>query len=314
MLPLAGLVREYLDFEFATREHARVRIVERPGRWMEPEQRARLLEDLRRVVRSSVASGALEYGVLSGDARRWESCVLTVIYSPEDGRPVAFNALTLMDCELRGKQVEVVHLGLVMIDPSFRAKGLSGVLYSLTCFLLFARRQMRPLWVSNVTQVPAVFGMVAENFADAYPNVGGASRRSFDHLALAREIMQKHRGVFGVAAEAGFDELRFVITDSYTGGSDNLKKTFEESAKHRREDYNEACRRELDYARGDDFLQLARFELGAARRYFLRSSDGLSPVFLLLQFAGLLLESWLLPVVHWFSAERALGELRPWSR
>jgi hypothetical protein len=126
--------------------------------------------------------------------------------------------------------------------------------------------------------------------------------------------MQKHRGVFGVAPEAGFDELRFVITDSYTGGSDNLKKTFEESAKHRREDYNEACRRELDYARGDDFLQLARFELGAARRYFLRSADGLSPVFLLLQFAGLLLESWLLPVVHWFSAERALGELRPWSR
>jgi hypothetical protein len=313
MLPLAGLGRKYVDFAFAARGRARVRIVERPGKWMRPEEQARLLADLRSVVHSSLTTGALEYGVLSGDPRRWESCVLTIVYAPEDGRPVAFNALTILECELRGKPVEVVHLGLVMIDPTFRAKGLSGVLYGLTCFLLFARRQMRPLWVSNVTQVPAVFGMVGENFADAYPDVVAASRRSFDHLALAREIMARHRGVFGVGPEAGFDERRFVITNSYTGGSDNLKKTFEQSAKHRREEYNEACRRELDYARGDDFLQLARFELSAARRYFLRSATRLSPVFLLAQFTGLLVESWLLPVVHWFTPARALGALRPWK-
>lgn len=313
MLPVAGLGREYVDFAFTARGKSRVRIVERPGRWMPAAEQARLLEDLRTVVRSSLSAGALEYGVLTGDRRRWEDCVLTLVYAPDDGRPVAFNALTILACELRGKPVEVVHLGLVMIDPTFRAKGISGVLYGLTCFLLFARRQMRPLWVSNVTQVPAVFGMVGENFADAYPNVGQASRRSFDHLALAREIMQRHRGVFGVGPEAGFDERRFVITDSYTGGSDNLKKTFAEAAKHRREEYNETCRRELDYARGDDFLQLARFELSAARRYFLRSATRLSPVLLLAQFVVLLLESWLLPVLHWFTPARPMGELRPWK-
>jgi hypothetical protein len=194
---------------------------------MRTEQRAALLADLRAVVRSSTQAGELEYGVLTGDPERWENCILTVIHAPDDGRPVAFNALTIMECTLRGRPVEVLHLGLVMIDPGFRAQGLSGVLYGLTCFLLFARGQMRPLWISNVTQVPAVFGMVAENFSGVFPSPVRAGRRSFDQLALAREIMGRHRGVFGVGAEAGFDEGRFVITDSYTGGSDNLKKPFE---------------------------------------------------------------------------------------
>ena len=45
-----------------------------------------------------------------------------------------------------------------------------------------------------------------------------------------------------------FDEERFVITDAYTGGSDNLKKSFAEAPKHRAPLYNEMCERELDYA------------------------------------------------------------------
>jgi hypothetical protein len=313
-LVLAELQREFLDFTFSTRAGARVRIVERPGRWMSAEARAQLLADLRLVVRASTPAGELDYGLLTDDAQRWDKCIVTLVHARDPVRPVAFNVLTILDCELRGEPVDVIHLGLVMIDPGYRAQGLSGMLYGLTCFLLFARQQMRPLWISNVTEVPAVFGMVAENFADVYPSLDPRQRRSFDHLSLAREIMRKHRAAFGVGEEAGFDERRFVMTNSYTGGSDNLKKTFEETAKHRRAEYNELCQRELDYARGDDFLQLGRFNLDAAKNYFLRSAPRLSPVALATKFAVLSLESAFLPVVHWFSADRALGELRPWSK
>ena len=96
------------------------------------------------------------------------------------------------------------------------------------------------------------------------------ARQSFAHLQLARGIMRAHRAVFGVGDEAGFDEARFVITDAYTGGSDALKKTFEAAPKHRDEQYNAFCARELDYARGDDVLQLGRIDLAGARRYLLR--------------------------------------------
>ena len=312
MFSIAKLGTRYLDFQFTTRYGARARIVERPGRWMPEAELAQLVEDLRSVVRASLPAGSLDYGVLTGDPERLRNAILTVIYAGEDGRPVAFNALAILDCELRGRPVEVIHLGLVMIDPGYRAKGVSGILYGLTCFLLYARRQMRTLWFSNVTQVPAVFGMVGEAFANVYPDPARQARRSFEHLVLARQVVARHRHVFGVGPEAGFDERRFVITNAYTGGSDNLKKPFAEAARHRHEIFNETCRRELDYERGDDFLQIGQFDLRAARDYFRRSLPTLSARALLQQFGFLFAESLLLPLLHWATPSQELGSLRPW--
>ena len=104
-----------------------------------------------------------------------------------------------------------------------------------------------------MTQVPAVVGMVAETFSDVYPSRPGA-RRSFHHERLAQQIMGRWRHAFGVGEEAGFDTDRFVITNAYTGGSDELKKTFDIAAKHRDAIYNDLCATALDYSRGDDLL------------------------------------------------------------
>jgi hypothetical protein len=312
MLLVDALGGRYLNYRFRTTGRATVRIVERPGRWMDPAALDRLVADCRTVVRSTLSAGALDYGVVGGDRSRLDDAILTVVYAAEDGRPIAFNALSIMACELRGRPTEVLHLGLVMVDPTTRAKGLTAVLYGLTCFLVFARHQMRPLWVSNVTQVPAIFGMVAEQFAAAYPSALPGARRTFDHLTLARQIAARHRHVFGVGPEAGFDEQRFVLTNAYTGGSDNLKKTFEDASKHRHEAHNAWCAAELDYARGDDVLQLAQFTLPAARRHFTRFRSVISPAFLATQFAFLFLESVLAPVAQWLTPTRPMGALRPW--
>ena len=172
-----------------------------------------------------------------------------------------------MPVELDGEPAEVTHLGLVMVDPDERGQGLSWVLYGLTALVLFVRDGLRPKWISNVTQVPAVVGMVCETFSDVFPSPHPGARQSFAHLQLARGIMRRHRAVFGVGDEAGFDEARFVITDAYTGGSDALKKTFESAPKHRDPQYKAFCARELDYTRGDDVLQIGRIDLAGARRY-----------------------------------------------
>ena len=111
-----------------------------------------------------------------------------------------------MSVELDGEPEQVTHLGLVMVDPDVQGQGLSWVLYGLTTLVLFARDGLRPKWISNVTQVPAVFGMVCDTFSDVFPSPHAGARQSFAHLQLARGIMREHRAVFGVGGEAGFDE------------------------------------------------------------------------------------------------------------
>jgi hypothetical protein len=314
MLSPATFGRSYLDETVTARGNARVRIIERPGRWMEEPQLEGLVSDLQTIVRAATPAGSLDYGAASGDRSRLDDAILTVVYAA-DGAPIAFNALTLLDCELRGRPVEVLHLGLVMVHPAHRAGGLSGVLYGLTAFLLFARRRLRPLWISNVTQVPAVFGMVAESFENVFPAAGGdVVPQRYDHLHLARQIMGKHRHVFGVGADAEHDEARGIIRNAYTGGSDNLKKSFGDAPKHRNELHNEACRTQLDYERGDDFIQLGQVTVDAARRYFTRSTSQISPTALALKFALLTLESLVAPVLQWFAADVAMGDLRPATR
>ena len=310
MLSPATLRRRYLNETVSARGGVRLRIVERPGRWMSPQELATIVGDVQEVVATAVPGGGVSYGATSGDASRLDASILTIAYD-RNGRPIGFNALALMECELRGQQIEVLHLGLVVILPTQRTSGLAGALYGLTAFLLFARRQMRPLWISNVTQVPAVFGMVSEAFDGVFPTSDAANLQRYDHAHLARQIMTRHRAVFGVGEEAGYDERRGVITNAYTGGSDNLKKGFDEAAKHRSAMHNETCRRELDYGRGDDFLQIGQVTLRAARSYFTRSSPVISPGALALQFGTRVLESLVAPLVQWFDARRQMGDLRP---
>jgi len=301
---------KYLDLSLPVSREIRVRVVESPGEWMQADALGALLDSMREVVRRGIGED-LHYGVLSGDPERLRNAVITLLYERRGGALVAFNALSNMQLELRGRPTRALHLGLVMVDPGYRTQGLSWVLYGLTCMLLFVRRGLRPLWISNVTQVPSIIGKVSESFLTAYPNPFSASRRTFEHLCVAREIMQKHRTVFGVGPEAGFDEQRFIITNAYTGGSDNLKKTFDAAPKHRDERANELCRDQLDYQRGDDFLQVARFDQPSALRYLLRDVPRHSLPALLYRLAFLLIGRLLLPLLHWLNGHEPMGELRP---
>lgn len=292
----------------------RLRIVERPGVRLAPDAMAQLLADLREVAAATLPQGELGYGVLSGAPERLRNAVVTLVYDARTGRPIAFNALALMEVELGGQPVEMLHLGLVMVDPDHRGRGLSDLLYGLTCVLLFLRRQCRPMRLSNVTQVPAVFGMVAETFDQVFPRPGAETDPSFVHRTLARQILARHRPVFGVGADATFDETRSVIRNAYTGGSDELKKTFEAAPKHRKDDYNALCARELDYARGDDFLQIGQINMAAAARYISRIARPRTAPWLAAHLVLIAVQSAVLPVIHWFADDQPWGVLRPWRR
>jgi hypothetical protein len=312
---MAGLLsvisRRRLDLVIKASDQYQVRIVECPGLWMRADDLRRLRQDLQRVAEASTPGAALDYGVFAESGDALDRSIVTLVFERAAGRPVAFNALPILNLSLGGKPVSVLHLGLVMIDPAVRGQGLSWVLYGLTCFLMFLRNQLRPIWISNVTQVPAVAGMVAETFSQVFPSPNGVSRRSLRQQLIANEITASHRSVFGVGPDAVFDADRFVIANAYTGGSDGLKKTFEAAPKHRDPKYNDFCAAELDYARGDDLLQIGQIDLPAAQRYLLesvpRNALGRLSVAALIVIA----QRMVLPVLHWLDGARQWGILRP---
>lgn len=276
MIYFRYLSRKHLDVEFSLANDLKIRIVERPGLWMSEGGLREILAELRSVVERCLGKAPLEYGALSGAKSSLDNAIITLLYEKSSHRPIAFNAMSILDVDVRGELIRVIHLGLTMIDPSFRRQGLSWMLYGLTCTLLLIRNRLRPLWISNVTQIPSVVGHVAESLANVFPSPDPENERTSTHFALGQEIMRHHRAVFGVGDDAGFDEERFIITNAYTGGSDNLKKNFADVPKHRNECFNAMCRNQLDYDRGDDFLQIGQFNLRVARDCLLRSAPGAS--------------------------------------
>ena len=300
-----------IDLSLRTHAGLTTRIVESPGTSLDQRELDGLVAQLRAVAAKTLPAGSLTYGIFSGERQRLSRAIVTLIQEEATGRPIAFNALSVMHLELDGTPVDVTHLGLVMVDPEVQGQGLSWVLYGLTTLVLFMRGGLRSKWVSNVTQVPAVCGMVCATFSDVFPSPDPGARQSFAHLQLARGIMRHHRSVFGVGDEAGFDEARFVITNAYTGGSDALKKSWDIAPKHRDEKVNAFCARELDYERGDDVLQIGRIDIAGARRYLLGEVPPGSLPALLAASAVLALQRLLLPVAHWMDDSRPFGVLRP---
>jgi hypothetical protein len=263
---LAQVVRMFRGV-LATEREVRVRlradveatIYDRPGLWMDDARLGRLQDDIASVARAAVP-GDLRYGVLLRERRPFENRLIVVGRQTPSGEVVGFNALPWLAVKLPGRAVTVMHMGLLIIHPRHQRQGLQGLLYGLGAFNAYHRSKERPLYISNVTEVPAVFGAVCDQLRDPYPHYARRDPPPPAYRQLAEAIVEQHRHEFGVGPEARFDAERFVIAGSYTGGSDALKKAFDGAPRYRVDACNAFCRAELDYARGDDFLQIGQMD------------------------------------------------------
>ena len=305
-----ALAGAYLRLSFRAGHGRTVEIIERPARHLTESELEALIGSCQQIVRACLDGGELDYGLFCPDREAWSRTVVTLVRNTSDGKPIAFNAMPLLPVMRGGQRHHVLHLGLVMVDPSERGEGLSWILYGLTCFALFLRSGLRPLWISSVTQVPAVVGMVAETFADVFPGKEGAIQ-TFAHRHLAHQIMAHERQAFGVGEDAGFDEQTQVITNAYTGGSDNLKKSFETTAKHRSEVYNRFCEETLDYGRGDDVLQIGCLDLRTARHFLLRAVPRWALPSIAIQGLFVGCSAVVAPTLQWLDVDKPYGRLRP---
>ena len=206
---IRGIGKTYFEFKFESGSGETVHILEKPEYLLDEIDKKSLREEIYALsLKCTPNNQALDYGIFNDPNHNniLNQCILTLIRDNNSNKLIAFNCLPLLDLTLKNKPIYFVHLGLVMIDPDYRSKGLLYILYGLTVVIMFCRKRLAPIWVSNVTQVPAVVGSFSEGFNNVFPNALKNSRRSFDHLSLVRQIMLNHRHVFGVGNDAEFDE------------------------------------------------------------------------------------------------------------
>ena len=248
-----------------------------PGKWMGDADLDRLRDELKGVAMAAIP-GELTYGVFSPSRAPYENRLVVVGRHLGRGEAIGFNAMPRLTLSVDGKTMTALHLGLLVIHPKYQRQGFQGLLYGLGGFSALHRIREPRVWVSNVTEVPSVFGAVADNFLDVFPHYERQGPPPALHRRIAEAIMAEHRHEFGVGPEAVFDAERFVIQGSYTGGSDALKKSFTSAAKYRAPAANAFCERELDYTRGDDFLQVGCFDATVITNWLTRRiPEGLRP-------------------------------------
>jgi hypothetical protein len=240
-------------------------LYDKPGRWMSDAELLRLREEIVAMAQAAMV-GDLTYGVFRAERAPYENRIVVVVRHIERGEPVGFTAMPILKVRLTDRNIDVLHLGLFVIVPRYRRHGLQGLIYTLAMLAALRRLAERPVWISNVTAVPSVFGVVADYFLDTYPSYRPFAAPSPLHFSIAHSIMQDHRHEFGVGKEALYDPARFIIRGSYTGGSNALKTPFHLIPKHPVATVNAFCRTELDYERGDDFLQIGKVDSIAVAR------------------------------------------------
>ena len=278
------------------------KVWEKPGRWLSESQIDQLIKDIHCVAVSGQGPRDIpEYGVLTGNREDLKNRVLTIGYEKRTGKPIGFAAQIFLDVPIGLNAIEVLHLGLVYVAKDYQKKWILSLLYILPNILLLLKRGFRPLWISNVSQVPSIIGVVSDYYESVYPDPIHYTKQSLMQRSLGEGIMKYHRHTFGTGQEAIYDCERQIIFNSYTGGSDNLKKKYEECPKYREEAVNLYCKENLDYGRGDDFLQIGTLSGKIIHNFFAKRVSGVSRVqwILYLLVAGVFIT--MLPILKWLT-------------
>jgi hypothetical protein len=238
------------------------RIWEKPATWLSASATQQLVRDMRQVAMEAQGNEVIpNCGGLQGDLEDLKQRVINIAYDKRSNQPIGFCSQIYLEVPLQTQKETVLHTGLAYVSPAHRQQSFISTLYSLSNLVVLLKRGFRPIWISNVSQVPAVIGSASTYYTNVYPDPIHQKVQTAQHRTLFEQIVRHHSTTFGTAKSVAYDLDNHIIFDSYTGGSDNLKKTFESCSLHRNQVVNEFCKRHLNYERGDDFLQIGQLSV-----------------------------------------------------
>lgn len=283
------------------------KIWERPGKWCSDDEINQIIKDVHFIAKEGQQGKDIpEYGVLEGNKEDLRNRVLTIAYEKKSKRPIGFAAQVYFDIEIGDSEITVLHIGLVYVIPEYQKKSLTRILSILPSILLLLKNGFRPLWISNVSQVPVAIGIVGSNYQNVFPNPLKKTKQTLLHRSIGIEILKYHRKAFGTGEDAIYDPDKQIIYNSYTGGSENLKKTFEECPKYRNEVVNSYCKDNLNYERGDDVLQLGLLSQQVIQNFLKGKVADISFIHSILFFGATSIFIFILPVLRWLTRKKPI--------
>ena len=101
---LKALSQPSIDLTLRTHAGLSTRIVESPGLSLSEAELEALVSQLRIVAAKTLPNENLTYGIFSGERERMSRAIVTLISEEATGRPIAFNALSVMDVELDARR------------------------------------------------------------------------------------------------------------------------------------------------------------------------------------------------------------------
>jgi hypothetical protein len=131
------------------------------------------------------------------------------------------------------------------------------LLYLWSCLYVLLRAGLRRVYITSLTHTPKIFGAVAEAYEKVFPDGSAAAGPEPFHLAVRDMLMAVYLREFDMKEPPAIDG-RFVIPGfrRMADGTTLIPDTEETVPRHRKEGYNAFCFANLDYARGDDILQV----------------------------------------------------------
>lgn len=222
---------------------------DRPGTWMTEAQLEALQTRLVTVAVDRLGTRPT-YGIFA-DARHLDNKLITIC--SRDGRDLCFSAMVHLGTYAKRP---VIHLGSVYSLQG--QKGQMQLLYVWNNLHLLAHNLFRPIYITSMTHTPRIFGAVQEAYGKVYPRAGaGDGRPEPFHEDIRDMLMETYLKEFSLAAPPAIDD-RFVIKGMrrMADGTLLIPDTRDTVPKHRKTVYNDFCLERLDYANGDDILQV----------------------------------------------------------
>lgn len=150
----------------------------------------------------------------------------------------------------------VFHLGPLF--SSLENRGLAKLIFVFGIMYTFlSERIITKLYLTNLTHVPRLSGIFWDYFQNVYPGVKPGKRPSQLHLDIKDMLLETYLSEWRLPRPPTVDE-HFVMKGfrKQKDGKILYNDTAQTVPKHRKAKYNERVIRMLDYANGDEMLQV----------------------------------------------------------